>query len=328
VTHPRFRWGIIGLGSIANSFAKGLQSVPDADLVAVASRTQEKADAFGEKYGAQRRYGSYEALAQDPDIDAVYIATPHSGHEADSILCLSAGKAVLCEKPFCINAAQATRMAEAARKNGVFLMEAMWTRFLPVIAKVRELVREGAIGELRLVEADFGFRAGVNPESRLFNPALGGGGLLDVGVYTISLASMLLGTPTGATGFAKIGETGVDEEAAFVLRYPEGQTAVLSTAIRLNTAHVATLVGTAGRIRIHSPWWKGTTATLQRDGQPDETLDLPYEGNGYNYQAIEVARCVREGLSESPVMPVSETIEIMKTMDALRAQWGIKYPME
>ncbi|BDI32823.1 oxidoreductase [Capsulimonas corticalis] len=328
MTNTKFRWGIIGLGSIAGQFATGLQSVPDAELAAVASRTQEKADAFGEKFGAAKRYGSYRELAADPDIDAVYIATPHPMHAEDSILCLEAGKAVLTEKPFTINAAQARATIDAARANNVFLMEAMWTRFFPVMVKVRELIASQAIGDLRIVQADFGFRAGVNPEGRLFNPALGGGALLDVGSYCVSLASMLLGAPVQTTGVAHIGETGIDEQAAMLLRYSEGQIAVLSTAVRTNTPQEVYLIGTEGKIHIPSPWWKPSKLTLSRDGQETETLDLPYEGNGYNYQAVEVAECVRAGKTQSSVMPQDETLRIMETMDALRAQWGLKYPME
>ena len=328
MTTTKFRWGILGLGSIAGQFAAGLQSVPDAELAAVASRTQDKADAFGEKHGAARRYGSYRDLAADPDIDAVYIATPHPMHAEDSILCLEAGKAVLTEKPFTVNAAQARATIDAARANNVFLMEAMWTRFLPVMTKVRELIASGAIGNLRLVQADFGFRADVNPESRLFSPALGGGALLDVGSYCVSLASMLLGTPTQITGVADIGETGVDEQAAMLLKYAGGQIAVLSTAVRTSTPQEAYLVGTAGKIHIPSPWWKPSKLTLSRDGQDAETLALPFEGNGYNYQAMEVARCVRAGQTESPILPQDETLRIMETLDALRAQWGLTYPIE
>ncbi|MEO7717846.1 MAG: Gfo/Idh/MocA family oxidoreductase [Capsulimonas sp.] len=324
----KFRWGIIGLGSIANQFATGLQSVPDAELTAVASRTQDKADAFGEKHGAAKRYGSYQELAADPDVDAVYIATPHPMHAEDSILCLESGKAVLTEKPFTVNAAQARATIEAARANNVFLMEAMWTRFFPVMAKVRELIAAEAIGDLRIVQADFGFRAGVNPESRLFNAALGGGALLDVGSYCLSLASMLLGAPEQITGVAEIGETGIDEQNGILLRCAEGRIALLSSAVRTNTPQEATLIGTAGRIHIPSPWWKPSKLVLTRDGQETETLDLPYTGNGYNYQAVEVAECVRAGKTESSVMPQDESLRIMETMDALRSQWGLTYPME
>lgn len=325
-TQP-FRWGILGLGSIARSFATGLQSLPDAQLVAVGSRTQEKADKFGAEFNAPNRHASYEALASDPDVDAVYIATPHSAHAEDALLCLDAGKAVLCEKPFTINAAQAERVVGRARETQIFCMEAMWSRFLPLMGRLRETLAQGAIGEARMLHADFGFRAGVNPESRLFNPALGGGGLLDVGVYPISLASMLFGVPDGATGLAHIGETGVDEQAGMVLRYGGGRLAVLSTGVTINTPQEAYLLGTNGRIKIHAPWWKPSAMTVSVGGKEEE-VSAPFDGNGYQFEAQEVARCVRAGKTESDLLPLDETLQVMRTMDALRAQWGLKYPME
>lgn len=323
-----FRWGILGLGNIARKFADGLKSVPGAELAAVGSRTQEKADKFGDQFGATRRYGSYEALAADPGVDAVYIASPHPMHKDDSLLCLDHGKAVLCEKPFTINADEAAQVIRVAREKNIFLMEAMWTRFTPLMGQVRELVRDGAIGDVRMIQADFGFRAGFNPESRLFAPALGGGALLDVGVYPLSFASMLLGTPVHVTGTAHLAESGVDDNAAMVLRYPKGEVAVLATSVNINTPQAAMILGTEGRIHIHPPFWIPKTLTLSRSGKDDEPIELPYEGNGYNYEAQEVARCMGQGLTESPIMPLDESLEIMKTMDALRAQWGVKYPME
>jgi predicted dehydrogenase len=323
-----FRWGILGLGSIAHSFANGLKAAPGAELAAVGSRTQAKADKFGAEFGVSRCHGTYEALAADPGVDAVYIASPHPMHKADSLLCLRHGKAVLCEKPFTINAAQAEEVIGLARQNKVFLMEAMWTRFIPAVQRIRQIVREGAIGDVQFVQADFGFRAGFDPKGRLFDPALGGGSLLDVGVYCLSFASMLLGAPEHVVGTANLGATGVDETAGMLLRYPTGAIAVLSSAVRANTPQSATIIGTVGRLVVHSPFWKSTTLTLSREGRADEVLEIPFTGNGYNYEAEEVARCVGEGLTESPEMPLDETLIIMKTMDTLRAQWGIKYPME
>ena len=323
-----FRWGIVGLGNIARSFATGLKAVPGAELAAVGSRSQEKADKFGDEFGAAKRYGSYEALAADPDVDAVYVASPHSKHKEDSLLCLNGGKAVLCEKPFTINANEAAQVIGVARDKKVFLMEAMWTRFIPLMGKVRELVKDGAIGEIRMVQADFGFRAGFNPKSRLFDPALGGGALLDVGIYPLSFASMLLGTPEHVTGTAHLAETGVDDNSAMLLRYPKGEIAVLATSVNITTPQAATILGTAGKIQIHPPFWIPKALTLSRDGKDDERIELPYEGNGYNYEAQEVERCVGQGLTESPILPLDETLAVMKTMDTLRAQWGVKYPME
>jgi len=220
---PTVRWGILGPGNIAKRFAEALKDVRGAELAAVGSRSQAKADAFGEQYGIPRRHGSYEALVGDADVDAIYVATPHPMHAPCSILALEAGKAVLCEKPFTANAAQAEQVIAAARRAGVFCMEAMWTRFLPPITRLRQLVAEGSVGELRMVIADFGFRCGWDPSSRLLDAALAGGGLLDVGVYAISLAGMLLGEAQDVAGLADVGSTGVDEQAGIVLRYAGGE---------------------------------------------------------------------------------------------------------
>ena len=222
---------------------------------------------------------------------------------------LGAGKAVLCEKPFTINAGEAEVVVKEARDRGLFLMEGMWSRFFPALVKLRELLAEGAIGDPRMLQCDFGFRSGVNPEGRLFNPALGGGGLMDVGVYTVSLASMIFGEPNRSTSLANIGSTGVDEEAAMLLGYPKGALAVLSTAIRLNTPHEATLLGTDGNIKVPGAWF-------------------PYEGGGFQFEAQHVAECLRAGKTESDVIPLDETLSIMRTLDGLRAQFGVKYPME
>jgi len=296
--------------------------------VAVGSRAQETADAFGEQFDVPRRHPSYQAMADDGEVDGVYIATPHPMHKDPSILCLRGGKAVLCEKPFTPNAAQAEAVIDVARAEGVFCMEAMWSRFLPSVVRARELIDGGAIGEVRMILADFGFRCGGNPESRLMNPALAGGGLLDVGTYPISLSSMFLGIPTRATGLAEVGATGVDEQAGMVLAFEGGRIAVLATGVRTSTPHEATFLGTEGRLRLHGSWWKGSPITLTRGGQDDETIEVPMVGNGYNYEAREVARCVRAGKTESDVMPLDETLALLRIMDGLRAQWGVKYPFE
>jgi predicted dehydrogenase len=323
------RWGIIGPGRIAGVFAEGLRELPDARLVAVGSRSQANADQFGDKYGVARRYDSYPAIAADPEVDAVYVATPHSSHAEHTIMCLEAGKAVLCEKPFAINAQQAERMVATARKRGVPLMEAMWTRFLPILVHARDLLASGAIGEVRMVTSDFGFRTSVNPGGRLFDPQLGGGGLLDVGVYPVSLASMVFGgEPLRVATLADIGETGVDEQAAAILSYGDGRMAIIWTAVRTNTPHETTILGSDGMIRIERPSWRPTHMTVSRSGQADEAIELPFPGNGYQFEAAEVARLLREGRIESDVMPLDETLAIMRTLDRIRAEWGLKYPME
>ena len=255
----------------------------------------------------------------------VYIATPHTLHAENSLLCLEAGKAVLCEKPFTLNAAQAQTVVDSARDKGLFLMEAMWTRFFPLFKTLRDL-QKGQIGEPRLLQADFGI---VSPvvQNRLFDPALGGGALLDVGVYPVSLASYLLGTPTAVSSRAHLGATGVDEQNAVILEHQGGALAVLSSAIRAETPQEALIVGTEGSIRVCAPWWQPTRIILaNKDGE--ETFSSPLPHNGYAYEAAEVMRCLREGLLESPLMPLAETLSIMHTLDTCRTQWGLRYPGE
>ena len=320
------RWGILGTGNIARQFARGLAELPDAQLVGIGSRTLETAQAFATTFGAAHAHGSYEALAADLDIDVVYIATPHTLHAENSLLCLEAGKAVLCEKPFTLNAAQAQTVVDSARDKTLFLMEAMWTRFFPLFKTFRDLVQKGQIGEPKLLQADFGI---VSPvvQNRLFDPALGGGALLDVGVYPVSLASYLLGTPTAVSSRAHLGATGVDEQNAVILEHQGGALAVLSSAIRAETPQEALIVGTEGSVRVCAPWWQPMRIILaNKDGE--ETFSSPLPHNGYAYEAAEVMRCLREGLLESPLMPLAETLSIMRTLDTCRTQWGLRYPGE
>jgi predicted dehydrogenase len=235
---------------------------------------------------------------------------------------------VLCEKPLAINAAEAQEMIAAARRHNLFLMEAMWTRFTPIMQKVRTLLAEKAIGEVRMLSADFGFRVELNPSHRLFSPAYGGGALLDVGTYLVSFSSMVLGRPSRIVSMAHLGETGVDEQAAMIFGHEGGQLAVLSAAIRTDTPTVATIMGTDGQIEIHSAWYKPTTMTLKTAGKEPQRFHYAQAGNGFNYEAAEVMRCLRNGELESPVMPLEESLSIMRTLDEIRAQWGLQYPVE
>jgi predicted dehydrogenase len=317
----------MGAGSIAGKFATGLTATDTGVLTAIGSRSQEKADAFAEAHDIPHRHGSYADLVHDPDVDAIYIATPHPMHRPNTLLALDAGKAVLCEKPFTVNAAQAREVVATAREKNLFCMEAMWSRFLPSIRKAVELIGNGAIGEVRMIQADFGFRTVVNPQARLFNPDLAGGGLLDVGIYPLSLSAMILGAPQAVTGFAEMGETGVDEQAAFVVKFPGDTLALCATGVRTSTPHEATIIGADGWIRLTSPWWSGSDIVLTSGGQ-SETIAVEKVGNGYNYQAEEVARCIAAGKIESEIMPLDESIVLIETLDELRAQWGLKYPME
>lgn len=325
----KIRWGILGTGRIAQKFALGLSFLEDAELIAVGSRAQKTADQFARSWGIPHRHATYAALAEDPDVDVIYVATPHPFHKENSILCLEGGKAVLCEKPLTINAREAEELISCARRRGLFLMEAMWTRFLPAICRLRELLAEGAIGEVRTVKADFCFRTDWNPQSRLLNPELAGGALLDVGVYPVSLTSMVFGgPPSEVMSMAHIGDTGVDEQAAVILRYEGGRLATLTCGIRAGMPHEAYVVGTERWVRIHSPFWKTTALTVGRDGEAEQVLELPYKGNGYECEAAAVMDCLRAGKLESDVVPLDESLSVMQTLDRIRAQWDLTYPME
>jgi len=329
IADRNIRWGIIGTGRIAHHFANGLKVVPDAELVAIGSRAQVTADAFGDEFDVPRRYPTYLELAEDPEVDVVYVSTPHQDHRESTLLCLEAGKPVLCEKPFAINAGEARDMVETARSRGIFLMEAMWTRFRPTMFKLRELIAEGAIGEPRFVSANIGWKSDFDPLFRLYNPDLGGGALLDGGVYPVSFASMVLGAPSLVTGVASLGETGVDEQEAIALAHPSGAIASLGVTIQANPISIGLILGTEGRIEVHHDWHRPEALTVTPYNGEPERFEFPQsEGNGYQYEAIEVGRCLREGVLESPVMPLDESLTIMETMDSLRKQWGVKYPME
>ncbi|MDI1477239.1 Gfo/Idh/MocA family oxidoreductase [Polyangium sp. y55x31] len=322
------RWGILGTGSIAAKFAAGLGFVEGAELAAVGSRSRATAEAFGDRFGIPRRFASYEDLACAPDLDVIYVATPHVFHHAHTLLCLHAGKAVLCEKPFTINAQEAHELVAYARQRGLFLMEAMWTRFFPALERLRSILAAGTIGEARMLMADIGFSAPFDPTNRLFDPALGGGALLDLGVYPVSLSSMLFGRPSRITALAHLGQTGVDEQAGIVLAHGEGQLSVLTAAIRTATPCEAKILGTRGQIEIAAPFWYPHLMTLRVGDGPPERIESPFVGNGYNHMAAEVGRCLRSGKLESDTMPLAESVAIMETLDAIRAQWGLRYPGE
>jgi len=325
--NKKIHWGIIGTGDIAKKFAAGLMVLSDSELVAVASRARKTADAFGDIFHVAKRHDNYQSLAQDPDVNVVYISTPHSLHKENTLMCLRAGKSVLCEKPFAINAKEATEMIQFARQRRLFLMEAMWTRFFPLMARVREMIASGMIGEVRMLMADFGYRS-EDQKNWVFDPKFGGGGLLDVGIYPLSFSHLIFGIPNQITSMSHLGSSGVDEQSAVILGYEGGRMALIASATRTETPQVAYLLGTKGRIHIHSPWWKPQTLTLSVNGRANEVMQIPYQGNGYNYEAAEVARCLREDRTESDTMPLDKTLAIMKTMDAIRAQWNLKYPIE
>lgn len=324
----KIRWGILGPGGIAHKFADALKAIPDAEITAVGSRDLQRADIFAGTFDVPHRHGSYLELANNSEVDVVYVATPHPFHKACAMLCLEAGKAVLCEKPLTVDADQAEALIACAREHKQFLMEAMWTRFIPVMVKVREWLAAGVIGEPRMLTADFGNRVELTAENmkgRLFALELAGGALLDIGVYTVSLASMVFGAPTEITSLAHIGETGVDEQAAVLLGYDAGQIASLSCAITTRTSQDARIFGTKGSIYIPN-FSRAISATLEVLGKEPVQIEIPFTGNGFEYQVLEVIKCLRAGKLESDVMPLDESLSIIKTMDVARAEWGLEYP--
>jgi predicted dehydrogenase len=317
------RWGICGTGKIAGKFAADLRFVEGAELVAVGSRSRERAEIFTQQLPGVRTYSEYAALAADDEVDVVYVATPQSRHCADTLLFLEAGKAVLCEKPFAMSVAESRLMVEAARSAGVLLVEAMWMRFLPLHRALRDLVAEGAIGTPHVLSADFGYRVPPGIPHRLLDRGLGGGALLDIGIYPVSLASMLFGSPTEVKALSTDDvDARVDSQTAAVLRYAGGALAVLYSSILGATPGVASLTGSAGRITVTRPFHSGSSLTLESAGEVKE-LHYPFAGVGLHFQATEVGACLRAGRIESDIMPWSETLAVMATVEEIRRQTDI-----
>jgi predicted dehydrogenase len=309
------RWGILSTGGIAHTFASDLRFIEEGVVAAVGSRSLAAADAFGDEFDVPRRYGSYEALVGDPDVDVIYVATPHPFHLANATLALEAGKPVLVEKAFTMNGAEARELVALARSKELFLMEAMWTRHLPHVAKLRELIGEGVLGELVTVEADHGKWFAADPTHRLFAPELGGGAMLDLGVYPVSFASMLLGTPDRITALVDAAFTGVDAQASMLFGYASGAQAVLTCTSSARTATRACVSGTKARVEIDGDFYAPTSFTLIARTGERERFEFSSKGRGLHYQAQEVARCLSEGVTESPLMPLDESVAIMDTMD-------------
>ena len=319
------RWGILGTGKIAQAMATALRDVPDAQLVAVASRTRESAERFGAQFAIERCHASYQALADDAGVDVVYIATPHTLHADNALMCLAAGKHVLCEKPFTMNAREAQTVVKLAHEKQLFLMEAMWSRFLPAVQEARRLIASGAIGTLQQLQADIGFIADFPPEHRLLNPALGGGALLDIGIYPLSMAAFFLGPVTQVQTLAEMGPTGVDEQAVFSLLHEGGGSSSCACTMRALSPTELTITGTLGRIRLPGRFYKPNHLIVEPMNGERRVVDAPFIGNGYPHEAIEAMRCIRAGLLESPLMPHAETLALMDVLDTMRAQVGLVY---
>ncbi|HEV7816705.1 MAG TPA: Gfo/Idh/MocA family oxidoreductase [Janthinobacterium sp.] len=321
------RWGILGTGRIARAFANALRDVPGAQLVAVASRSGAAAEAFGQDFGIPHRHASYQALADNAEVDVVYIGTPHPMHAGNALMCLYAGKHVLCEKAFTMNRREAAEVVALARQKNRFLMEAMWTRFLPALTEARRIVAAGEIGKVYQVQSDLGFVSRVDEEHRLRSPELGGGALLDIGIYPLSVATFFLGEVESVQSLAELDSTGVDVQTVFSLRHKHGGVSSCACSLRAKTPNETLISGELGYIRLHSRAHQAQLLTVSLDGVA-RTVQLPFTGNGYPHEAIEVMRCLRAGQTESPLMPLDETLALMGVMDTIRAQIGVSYPAD
>lgn len=319
------RWAILGTGKIARAFANALKNTPDAQLAAVGSRRIDSARAFAADFGSPQAFGSYQELAAAPGIDIVYIGTPHPQHAANAMLCLSNNKAVLCEKPFTMNAREAAQVIALAREKKLFLMEAMWTRYMPALAEVRRIIASGEIGAVHQVSADFGFMATTDPAHRVNNPALGGGALLDLGIYPLSIATAILGPVKSVRAQAEMGPTGVDIQTGFTLIHAGGGMSTCSCSLKARTPAELTVSGELGHVRMNTMFHRATSVTVSTE-KGTRTVSTPYLGNGYVHEAIEAQRCLRARMLESPGMPPGETLALMGILDDIRNQIDLRYP--
>jgi predicted dehydrogenase len=321
-------WGILGTGSIANAFATDLMA-NGFTIAAVGSRSQDSADAFAEQYGIASAYGSYEELVADPRVHVVYVSTPHPYHAQNATLALAAGKHVLVEKPFTINAAEARGVVALAKQNGLVVLEAMWTRWLPHMVRLREVIAEGLIGDVRTVLADHNQSLPTDPSHRINAAELGGGALLDLGIYPVSFAWDILGKPTSVAALSSPTATGVDRQTAILLGYAEGKQAVLHTALDTSGPNVASVLGTEGWIEIATVWYTPTSFVVYNsDNEVIEGFEADVVSRGMQYQAWEMERLISTGRTEGTVLPPSQSVEIMETLDEIRNAIGLRYPGE
>ena len=324
------KWGILGTGRISRAFAEGLRTASNGVLHGVASRNHTRSKAYAEEWSVPLAFENYQQMAESDVIDAVYVATPHTQHAENSILCMKHGKAVLCEKPFAVNYGQAEEMVAQARKSNVLLMEGMWSRFPPLMTELRKIISAGEIGEVRTLQADFGFKPKARePEGRLLNPNLAGGSLLDIGIYPISLASMVMGKPKSFVSDWHRGPTGIDEQASCILKYDNGSMALLHSSLESETRQEAFLSGAEGNIRIHKQCWKPQKMTITSNlSQKEKIVEMPFEGNGFNYEAEFFGKLLLEGKTDNEIMSLDESLEIMSLLDQIRRKWGLRYPFE
>ena len=321
------RWGILSTGLIADQFTRDVQRLSDHKVVAVGSRSLEKANEFADRFSIKNRHGSYLELFNDPEVDGIYVATHHPLHARDTIAALSAGKPVLCEKPFAMSYEETKAMVDKAREKNLLLMEAMWARYLPHMVRIREIIKSGVLGEIISVRADHGQWFKLDPEFRLFKPELGGGALFDLGIYVVSFASMVLGTPERVTARSTKAFTGVDGQTSIILEYKSGAQAILTATNLAATPNRALIVGRDARIEIDRTFYAPTTfRVINNKDEIIDGWDKKYVGHGLREEAAEFARCLRSGEKESPMMPLAETLSIMKTLDEVKNQIGLNFP--
>lgn len=318
------RWGILATGKIAHAFATALALVPDAEIRAVGARRLESAQAFAAEFGVPAAYGDYREVLEDPEVDVVYVATPHALHHEHALLALGAGKAVLCEKALTVTAAQAAELVAVARERQLFLMEAMWMRCNPAIRRLHQVLATGALGEVTQVRADLGFRVDKAPTDRLLAPSLGGGALLDMGIYPLTFAHLFLGEPSRVAAVATLSELGVDLNLALALAYESGAVASLTASMTGPSPRTASITTESGRFDLPDSFHHPTTVTWV-SGEHRETLHEPLIGGGLAHEAIEVGRCLRAGEIESPLVPLDESVALMTLMDGIRRDIGVRY---
>ena len=317
-------WGIIGLGTIANTFTKDLLLSNTGKLYAVASRNLEKAKQFSKKYNAIVYYDTYEALAEDPNIDIIYIATPHALHFEHAMLCFSKGKAVLCEKPMGLDKDQVETMIKEAKSKNVFFMEGLWTRFIPATEKLLELIKQNVIGDIISIQADFGFKADIDLEGRLYNKKLGGGALLDIGIYPIYLSLLVLGAPKEIKAMARMTETNVDSYCTMLFNYKNKAIANLECTIEANTPIEAIIYGSKGHIKLHKEFFFTKQLTVEKNGI-ETIIDLDITGTGYFHEIEEVNYCISNNLKESTKVPLNTTLELITIIDRVKTLIGLDY---
>ena len=324
----KIRWGVLGPGGIAETFGKGIRAVKQAELYAVASRSLERAERYAKSFRVPQVYESYQAMMEDPEVDVVYIATPHRFHFENTMMCLEAGKHVLCEKPLTVSAAESAKLFAYAKQQDLFIMEALWTYFLPIYKVIYQWLEAGSIGDLKLLTSTFGIKPPSDPQARWFNPELAGGALLDIGIYNLAVSRWVAQDEVATFDVrGQLGSTGVDEFVTGRLEFSSGILAQFSCSYNTNLKNDFTIYGSKGRIEIHAPFWGATKATLVAERE-EKTVTRAYKAGGFEFEIDEVCRCLQAGLLESPVMPHRLTLASMQLMDAIRKTIGLVYPFE